>query len=198
MDFPYRIKILSALFFLLVLIWILGFFIFFLKAPYNLPSDKTTETDAIIVLTGGSMRLEEGFLVFNNLHAKSILISGVGDGVVKKDLLQISKQIGLEDKIDPNKIIIGNIAFDTVSNAIETKIFMELHEYKSLRLVTSSYHMLRSSYIFRHIMPNIEIIENPVISERFHKISYLKFKVSFIEYNKLIGTFYLFFLGILY
>jgi uncharacterized SAM-binding protein YcdF (DUF218 family) len=60
-----------------------------------------------------------------------------------------------------NRISIGN-AVDTIENALETKNWMRMREYTSLRLVTAAYHMPRSLLEFQDAMPDIEIEPHPV------------------------------------
>jgi uncharacterized SAM-binding protein YcdF (DUF218 family) len=165
----------------------LGFFYFADQIPgKNL--NKDTETDAIVVLTGGIMRLEEGLNAFVGIKAKKILISGVGTGFTKKILLKKILKQQLLDQINIDNIILGNIASNTFENAIETKLFLDLNHFKSLRLVTSNYHIPRSLLLFRRIMPEIIIIPHPVCVGGFKKsanyITLYNLKIIINEYNK--------------
>lgn len=182
------IKILFALAFLLSS-WILGFFYFIDHIP-----EETTKnlgrTDVVVILTGGTFRLEEGINAFANIKAEKILISGVGNGFTKKSLFGKIKNFEILDKIDPTKIELGTLATNTFENAVETKMFMDLHHYKSLRLVTSNYHIPRSMMVFKRIMPEITIVEHPVCTENFRKtgtyLSSSSLKLAIGEYNKTI------------
>ena len=51
---------------------------------------------------------------------------------------------------------------NTLGNAIETAEWSRDKNFRSLRLVTSAYHMPRSLIEFKHAMPNIQIIAHPV------------------------------------
>ncbi|MCC7260454.1 MAG: YdcF family protein, partial [Alphaproteobacteria bacterium] len=68
---------------------------------------------------------------------------------------------------DP-RIQLGYGADDTVGNAVEAVTMMTFHDYKSLRLVTSQYHMPRSLVEFRERMPGITIIPHPVFNDSIH------------------------------
>ena len=167
--------------------WILGLFYFVEQIPEQSTSIDM-ETDVIAVLTGGAMRLEEGMEAFANMKAKKILISGVGMGFTKKILLSKTNKSKYFKQINPDNIILSGIASNTSENAVETKLFMDLNHYKTLRLVTSDYHMPRSLLIFKKIMPEITLIAHPVYSKGFQKtgtyLSFSSLKIAAIEYNK--------------
>jgi uncharacterized SAM-binding protein YcdF (DUF218 family) len=168
--------------------WVLGICIFIA----NIPDEHTPSmepTDAVVVLTGGSLRLEEGINIFHSFPSKKMLISGIGEGVTIKDLPATSHHL---DASIRDKIVLGEIANSTITNAYETKIFMELNNFHSMRLVTSSYHIPRTKLIFGHVLPNIKIIYHPVYPANFRKNGYYISPKSFLmasnEYNKYLIT----------
>ena len=171
-----------------LLTWVIGLVIFIYSIPNKKDPINLESTDAIVVLTGGSMRIEEGFNIFYASDAKKILVSGVGSGVKVSDLKKIVKEIGQEGKVDHDKIVLGSIAKSTASNAKETKIFMNLNHFKSLRLVTSNYHIKRSLLVFKSELPGIRIVPHPVCSDNFKKDKQDSILLAISEYNKLIGT----------
>ncbi|ETO03111.1 hypothetical protein RFI_34299, partial [Reticulomyxa filosa] len=162
------------------------FLFFFIELPTSF--DKKQYTDAIIILTGGKNRIENGFSLFKNNNAKKLLISGVGMGVKIEDFTKLMDKY----EIEKDQVVLGSIAQNTLENALEAKIFMELHNYKSLYLVTSSYHTPRSKLIFERLMPNIEINAVPVFSNNFHQeyrySSIFALGLAFVEYNKYLAT----------
>ena len=143
---------------LCVSIWSAGFVAFTNLIPRSL-GDQTTKTDGIVVLTGGTHRLNTGLALLNDQKAKKLLISGVYRGVELKELLSISQNAPqeLECCID-----IGHKADNTRGNAHETMDWVEKTGFKSLRLVTANYHMPRSLLEFSFSMPYTEIIAHPV------------------------------------
>ncbi|MEE2689015.1 MAG: YdcF family protein [Pseudomonadota bacterium] len=142
----------------LLLFWLAGLVNFLDELPDRI-DDKTTVTDAIVVLTGGSMRLKTGLTLLQEERAEKLFVSGVHRGVDVQQLLRMARQ-------SPNAtnccIFLGHEADDTAGNAIETSIWMAKHGYLSMRLVTAAYHMPRSLLEFSHVMPNIKIIIHPV------------------------------------
>lgn len=179
------VKLLKFTCFGLLPIWLLGLGLFI----FNMPAANVDvpQVDAVVILTGGNFRVEEGFKVFKQSKAKYILISGVGHGVVKNDF----KNYITKYDINQDQVVLGNVAEDTVGNALEAFIFMQLHEYKKMLMVTSRYHIPRSSIIFAMENPNIEVeyysVNNSdlssnipiIISEYSKTLGYLV-----IHYNK--------------
>ena len=62
-------------------------------------------------------------------------------------------------------IEVGHSAGDTAGNADETAAWMGDHGYRSLRLVTSSYHLTRALLEFRLAMPAVTVVPHPVFAE---------------------------------
>jgi uncharacterized SAM-binding protein YcdF (DUF218 family) len=145
-----------------------------------------TKTDAIIVLTGGSNRIEEGLNLLGEDLAETMLISGVGNNVTIKNILKKVRDKQVKEKVSKKKIILGHIADSTNSNVVEAGMFMKLHHLESLRLVTSNYHMVRSNMIFKYHMPDYKIIQHPIGNDDLGLLSG-KFKLIFNEYNKLVA-----------
>jgi len=128
-------------------------------------ADPATPTDAIVVLTGGHGRIEEGVALLRRGLAKKLFVSGVERGVEVPEML---KRAHLAVAPADAAIELGHDADSTVSNAAETALWMRAQGYGSLRLVTSYYHMPRSLLEFRHAMPGIAVIANPVFGPAAH------------------------------
>jgi uncharacterized SAM-binding protein YcdF (DUF218 family) len=119
----------------------------------------TARTDAIVVLTGGSGRVREGLELLRQNLADRLFVSGVYRGVDLRELLRVREEDAgrLGQRVD-----LGYNADDTLGNARETALWMRTRDYRSLRLVTSAYHMPRSLLEFRRAMPGVEILAHPV------------------------------------
>jgi uncharacterized SAM-binding protein YcdF (DUF218 family) len=144
-----------------VCIWVFGLFQFVGTIPIRVVDD-TTRTDAIVVLTGGSLRLAKGVDLLAQGLSKNLFISGVYRGTDVRELLKILKR---EPQQIENQISIG-IAVDTKGNAVETKAWMTSKSVKSLRLVTADYHMPRSLFEFETVLPKKSIIAHPVFPDK--------------------------------
>ena len=147
---------------LLIVIWLGGFLAFAAAIPPNV-RDTERPVDAIVVLTGGDVRLAEGFALLDRGLAKKMLISGVSNGVDLPALLQT-----LNGTPQPSQAVLdccvtlGYDARSTEGNARESLKWLGENGFTSVRLVTANYHMNRSLLEFHRVMPGIAIIPNPV------------------------------------
>jgi uncharacterized SAM-binding protein YcdF (DUF218 family) len=175
---------LGAVLALLVVPWVAGLVWFAANLPTSV-ADPAQRTDAIVVLTGGTGRLRQGFELLARDRAQELFVSGVGRGVKVSELLLI-------DRIAPPElaccVVLGYTADDTHGNALETAAWMRLQGFTSLRLVTATYHMPRSLLEFRAAMPDIEILPHPVFSRNFRQSDWWQWPGSTVllvkEYNK--------------
>jgi uncharacterized SAM-binding protein YcdF (DUF218 family) len=145
----------------IVALWLAGLVWFVQQVP-GAVADGDSPTDAIVVLTGGSLRVESGLRLLAAGKARKLFVSGVYHGVDVGDLLHSSRQT-------PERVqccvVLGHEAETTHGNALETAAFMREQDFHSLRLVTASYHMPRSLLEFQAAMPGIAIIPHPVFPE---------------------------------
>lgn len=124
--------------------------------------DTTTRTDAIVVLTGGSGRLEAGIELLKAGLGNQLFVSGVGEGVTPEDAFDV--ETGVLDAL-ACCISFGHSAGNTAGNASETTAWARENGHASLRLVTASYHMPRSMMEFRRALPDATLVANPIYPE---------------------------------
>lgn len=124
--------------------------------------DANTPTDAIVVLTGGSERLNVGLSLLRRGLARELFVSGVPRGV---DVAELLRSAGETPLTVGCCVVLGHSADSTSSNATETAEWMQSMGFHSMRLVTASYHMRRSLLEFRRVMPDLVIIPHPVFRE---------------------------------
>lgn len=141
--------------------WIAGLFAFAAGIPRT-AEDTAASTDAIVVLTGGTLRLERGLQLLGQQRAGKLFVSGVHRGVDVQQLLRLSRQ---SPQALDCCITLGYSADHTAGNARETAKWMKDQKLKSLRLVTANYHMPRSLIEFRQAMPQVVILPHPVFPE---------------------------------
>ena len=139
-----------------VLLWVAGL-VWFATPPAA--ETRVTPTDAIVVLTGGSLRLQSGIDLLREGKGRVLFVSGVNAGTDLDELLRAS---GNAPQRLTCCILLGHLAENTHGNARETALWMRQRGYRSLRLVTAWYHMPRSLVEFRRAMPEISIIAHPV------------------------------------
>lgn len=140
--------------------WLAGF-AFFNHRINHFVSDNNSQTDAIIVLTGGKNRISEAVKLLNNGLGEKLFISGVSKGISLDDLSQ-RDDITIKTQ---REITLDDRSTNTIENAIEAAEWIKKNHISSVRLVTSNYHLLRSEQEFRAKAPKIKIILHPVYSE---------------------------------
>ncbi|HJU17074.1 MAG TPA: YdcF family protein [Stellaceae bacterium] len=121
--------------------------------------DSGAPAEAIVVLTGGSLRLQSGFKLLGEGKGRKLFVSGVNQEVKLNQLLRLA---GNAPDWAACCVVLGYAADDTFGNAIETAEWMRRENYHSLRLVTAWYHMRRSLLEFARAMPGVTIIPHPV------------------------------------
>ena len=164
--------------------WGIGFtwFAGLAAAPLD---DVDTPTDAIVVLTGGSMRLTTGLSLLAADRAEKLFVSGVYHGVDVQELLSVSRQAPTAVECC---IVLGYAAGDTRGNAAETAAWLRQESYRSFRLVTANYHMPRSLLEFRRALPDATIVPHPVAPSNVHVEEWWRWPgtttLLITEYNK--------------
>lgn len=157
---------------ILFLAWILGFAWFALLPPLPAAPQKT---DGIVVLTGGPGRIDRGLELLEQKQAERLLISGVAREVKPHELAaEYHRPVALFDCC----VALGFEAEDTRSNATEVVNWVNRRDYKSIRLITTDWHMRRAEYeLRRSIDEKIMIIPDAVRSQP-------NFTTLFREYHK--------------
>ncbi|MDW3206496.1 MAG: YdcF family protein [Alphaproteobacteria bacterium] len=151
--------------------WVAGFVLFAGMIPED-TAPLSEKTDAIIVLTGGTLRMETGIALLEAGAARKLFVSGVHRGVDVAELLRIQKR-------QPDRlqccIVLGHDAIDTVGNARETAVWVAQEGIGSIRLVTAGYHMPRSMLEFRAAMPGVTIVPHPVSPDHVKTDSWYRY-----------------------
>lgn len=168
---------------LLSVCWAAGL-VWFVETLPEAVADKEAHTDAIVVLTGGRGRLEEGLELLEKGLGKRLFVSGVFPGLDVQRLLDIFR----EGDQDLNGLVNIGTAPDTITNATETAAWMREMGFKEMRLVTSAYHMPRALMEFRAVMPDMAIIAHPVFVDHIKQEEWWEWpgttNLMVAEYNK--------------
>ena len=135
--------------FLLVL-YALGFVLFGVTLSDPAPDDAP-RTDAIIVITGASGRIEHGMKMLRQGKGKRLLVAGADPAVTKNDLV---RRMGGQRRLLQCCVDLGSESVDTRSNAEESRRWLQKRRFRSLRLITSDWHMRRARYEFRRQLGN--------------------------------------------
>lgn len=160
----------------LLLLYALGFvlFAFTLGKPAKA---STARTDAAVVLTGGSGRIQHAIDVLRQGKVRRVLIAGADPAVTKGDL---ERRVTGGGALLKCCVDLGSESVDTRSNAEEANRWLTRHRFQSVRLITSDWHMRRARYEFQKILgPKYVLVTDAVRSEP-------SFLTLFAEYNKFV------------
>ena len=149
--------------------------------------DPGATADAIVVLTGGSRRLEAGLALLEAGKGKKLFLSGVARGVSVDSVL---RQAPEAERFGACCIVLGHAAADTIGNAAETAEWLAAEDYHSFHLVTADYHMERALLEFRRVLPpSTGIIPDPVVPEGGRRgLARVASRVVVVEYCKYLGA----------
>jgi uncharacterized SAM-binding protein YcdF (DUF218 family) len=129
-----------------------------------LPQPATDQrTDAIVVPTGSGGRIPPG---------------------VDVDVTpaEFAAEFEVEEQLMDCCITLGFDALDTRGNAEEAAQWLAASGHKSLRLVTSDWHMRRTAVELENVLPDDVVVVEDAISTG------ASFATLFIEYNKLLAA----------
>jgi uncharacterized SAM-binding protein YcdF (DUF218 family) len=166
-------------------------FIYFTYETFSFRQREIT-TDAIVVLTGGRGRVEEGVKLYRKNRAQWLFLIGVDPSVRKAELfLEKHGERGGEG------VFLEKISRNTLENALQAREFIRKKDVNSIQLITSRYHMKRAILIFQNVLPkNIVIYPCPVDSKNLKEEWWShggSFRLLFSEFYKY-SLFRLFFL----
>ncbi|PPR78233.1 MAG: hypothetical protein CFH01_01106 [Alphaproteobacteria bacterium MarineAlpha2_Bin1] len=140
----------------------------------------------IVVFTGSAGRINEGINLLESNISNLMLVTGVNESSL------INTQNWIRSKTSKYEccIELETNAQNTADNARETINWINKHSLSSVRLVTSSYHILRSELELKKIAPKDLIIVKHPVHVSNGKTSFLElvsyFMLLSIEYSKFI------------
>jgi uncharacterized SAM-binding protein YcdF (DUF218 family) len=151
---------------MLVIAALLGLFAGFLWFVSALPNKEVVldrSADGIVALTGGNSRIVDAIELLAQGRGKRLLISGVHRTTTLREIARVAPQF---ERYILCCTDLDHSALNTVGNAAETRRWARQQNFRSLIIVTSSYHMPRSMAELSRQMPDIELIPYPVVSEK--------------------------------
>jgi len=161
---------------LALILYALGFLLFGVTLGAPAP-DNAPRTDAIIVITGGTGRIEHAVDMLAAGRGKRLLIAGADPSVTKDDMI---RRLEGRRRLVQCCVDLGSESVDTRSNAEEARRWLERRKYRSARLITSDWHMRRAAYEFRRQLDGKTVIVADAVK------SEPNFMTLFTEYNKYI------------
>lgn len=158
-----------------VLGWVFGFVWFAVFLPRPLDDART---DGVIVLTGGEGRIRRAVDVLQARAADRLLVSGVDRNVRPVEF-------AVEHKVPALLMVccvtLGYQSTTTRSNAREAARWIAANKLRSVRLVTSDWHMRRALHELERMQPpGITVLPDAVATQP-------SLRILFLEYNKLLA-----------
>src|SRR4029079_6711398 len=117
----------------------------------------------IVVLTGSAARIPDAIELLATEHGKRLLITGVYRATSAREIARLTP---LYAKYFRCCIDLDRSALNTFGNALETKRWAVEHNFNSLIVVTSNWHMPRAMAEISHQLPMATLIAYPVIAEK--------------------------------
>lgn len=161
---------------LALIVWALGFVWFAVALPQ--PAGAT-KTDVLVVPTGGEGRIDRGLEALRRGWAGKMLVSGVDREVRPREF---AAHYRVEPALMACCVALGFESVDTRTNAQEIATWLTASKAKSVRLITTDWHMRRIAYELRRVMPKgITVIQDAVASRP-------SLWILFLEYHKLLAA----------
>jgi uncharacterized SAM-binding protein YcdF (DUF218 family) len=138
----------------------------FLWFAFNISTDEPhldRNADGIVVLTGAASRIPDAIELLAAERGKRLLITGVHRATSAKEIARLTP---LYSKFFTCCIDLDRSALNTFGNALETRRWAREHNFNSLIIVTSNWHMPRAMAELSHQLPDVALIAFPVMSEK--------------------------------
>lgn len=159
----------------LMLLWLFGFVWFAIALPQPLDGERS---DVAVVLTGGEGRIARGLEALDQGWTGHLLISGV-DREVKPGEFAAEFDVAA-DRMECC-VTLGFQSYDTRSNAAETSQWLRERKARSVRLITTDWHMRRAAMELGQVKDEeVEVLRDAVPSQP-------RLGILFLEYHKLLA-----------
>jgi uncharacterized SAM-binding protein YcdF (DUF218 family) len=150
----------------LFLIALIAGFLLFAQHVSVMPGGALHPADGIVALTGDEDRISEAVRLLAQGKAGRLLISGVNKSTRTPQIISLNTA-GRETAVLFRCCIdLDKRALNTEDNAAETTLWARKRGFRSLILVTSTYHMPRALIELHQSMPDVELLPYAVKSPR--------------------------------
>lgn len=168
---------------LLLCAWVASFtwFMHIVGRPAELPA----HADGIVAFTGGPERVETALRLLSEGRADRLMLSGIGGGA---ELSELARRAGLDPAPLAARVTIGRNAATTRGNALETAVWVQAHEIRTLIVVTASYHMPRALAELARTVPGVTLHPVPVTTADRPGRPAVPLRLVAEEYAKFLAT----------
>ncbi len=131
-----------------------------------MPAGSSAAADGIVALTGDEDRITEAVRLLAQGKAGRLLISGVYKRTGAPQIISMNGAGPDEASLFGCCVDLDKRSLNTEDNAFEATVWARKRGFRSLIVVTSTYHMPRTLIELRQSMPEAELIPYPVKSPR--------------------------------
>jgi uncharacterized SAM-binding protein YcdF (DUF218 family) len=149
-----------------VAVGVLAFAAGFVWFVRHVPADEIPierNADGIVVVTGGASRVADAIELLAAGRGKRLLISGVHRST---NPAEIARLVPRFERLVMCCVDLDHSAVNTVGNAVEARRWAKGLGFRSLIVVTSSYHMPRTLAELARQMPEVELVAFPVVTDK--------------------------------
>ena len=140
-----------------------GGFLWFVSQIASEEVTLDTKADGIVALTGAAARIPDAIELLATDRGKRLLVTGVHRATSSKEIARVTP---LYSRYFTCCIDLDRTALNTFGNALETRRWARQHNFNSLIVVTSNWHMPRAMAELAHQLPDVTLTPYPVISEK--------------------------------
>ncbi|TDM14924.1 YdcF family protein [Macrococcus bovicus] len=135
----------------LIILTLLTLFLSFVlvESLQTTKSDVPIKSDVIVVLNGGSGRIEKAVEIYKQGLASYIILSPA-DITKPDDIYQQAIRLG----VPADRLLVDSVATSTYKNSTIVNGLMDRHHMRSGIVVTSDYHLKRAKEIFERYKGN--------------------------------------------
>ncbi|SOC84351.1 Uncharacterized SAM-binding protein YcdF, DUF218 family [Ensifer adhaerens] len=166
-----------------------GGFLRFADTVADLAPPEKPKADAVVVLTGGTQRIDQAVNLLETGTGQRLLISGVHPDTSAARIREMTRA---PQSLFVCCVDLGYDAIDTVGNALETAKWVHAHKYRRVLVVTSNYHMPRSLLELHRIDPATQYVGYPIVYTDLKSENWMAMpevvKAMLSEYVKLVGA----------
>jgi uncharacterized SAM-binding protein YcdF (DUF218 family) len=146
-----------------VLVTLCGGFLWFAVHVASKETPLDGIADGIVALTGGASRINDAIELLASGRGRRLLITGVAPTTGTAELARLvpERQHWFFCCVD-----LDYSAVNTIGNAVETRRWALDRGFRSLVVVTSSYHMPRALLEIGHRLPGVTLMPFPVVTEQ--------------------------------
>ena len=186
----YRVFLRRLSYVVLLLVGLLfGGFLRFADTVAGLTPPEKPKADAVVVLTGGTQRIDQAVNLLETGTGQRLLISGVHPDTSAARIREMTRA---PQSLFVCCVDLGYDAIDTVGNALETAKWVHAHKYRRILVVTSNYHMPRSLLELHRIDPETQYVGYPIVYTDLKSENWMAMpevvKAMVSEYVKLVGA----------